>query len=158
MSGAYIHLIHNLLSIRGITQILNTRCTQEREAPQLQFLNLRNWFDLFWWTMGGSNPRPPAWEIGCLLKINNLAPMELISDDRIYGVFNNLQSPFFVGAELEQEPFYSSIRRLSANAINSSFASQQWELWRRSFYRRNTLGRIAIALVSRRLSCSRNFP
>jgi len=51
--------------------------------------------------------------------------MALISDDRIYGVFNNLQTRFFVGAEMEQEPIRCWVRWQPANAMISSCASMQ---------------------------------
>ena len=51
--------------------------------------------------------------------------MALISDDRIYGVFNNLQTRFFVGAEMEQDPIRCWVRRRLANAMISSYTSLQ---------------------------------
>jgi hypothetical protein len=66
------------------------------------------------------------------LKINILAPMALISDDRIYGVINNLQTQFFVGAEMEQEPIRCWVRLRPGECHNFQLCVTAKELSGRS--------------------------
>jgi hypothetical protein len=80
----------------------------------------------------GIEPATSSLEIGYLLEINTLAPMALISDDRIYGVFNNLQTRFFVGAEMEQKSIPCCVCWRPGECHNFQLRITATELSRRS--------------------------